>query len=1304
MSSSRPDSEATVHLPEQSPAVSSPAAADQTIALPGSELADRPGSDTAYLPPPASPAAHDATLVHVESGTDLQATLLPGELPVSPDTAHNQQETLGGWEHAGGVQVPGVASQGIPPWEASSSAASKFPLLPGYEILGELGRGAMGVVYKARQVGLKRLVALKMILAGGQASSTEILRFRTEAEAVARLQHPNIVQVFEIGEHQGLPYFSLEFVEGGCLADRLGVTTLPVHEAAQIVAKLADGMAFAHESGIVHRDLKPANILLTREGEPKITDFGLAKKLEEDSSATRAGTIMGTPSYMAPEQAEGRNDLVGPLSDVYALGAILYDLLTGRPPFKGATLLETLTQIRTTDPVSPARLDPKMPRDLETICLKCLLKEPKKRYQSARELAADLRRFLAGEPIQARPVSTLERTWKWCRRHPAAAGLIAMSGFSILLMAFGGLAYAQLESRRADQALHLMEQAEKERARAEKHFSQAREAVDQMLLRVGQERLAYEPRMEQIRRDLLEKAAVFYERFLEVDDPSAVVRHEAALAAIKVGDIRAYLGDDEKAQAAYRRAQEMLEPLVQEHPETLDYRHDLASVTHNRATLFRRSRDYAEADALLSRAIQLQQTLVDEEPTPSRRAELARFYYNRGRLDEDRGESQAALLSYRTARGLQQALIDEFPSEAVYREELAQTWMNLARVQGIHQPGDAERSLQQAIELLDALLREMPTSPSVRQSLVLASLQLGDRLRVKRSNEALPLYRRAVLLGESLVRDFPTVPDYQQQLAAASNSLGVWYLAAGNRDQARSALRRSLTLKERLATNFPRLPDYQRDYSRSLGNVGLALQTAGQGSEAASYYTRAVEQIRQMIREFPGSQADEQELALALTREASLDLPRAEKPLREALAIQDRLLERNPRSLEYRSEWAQTCAALAMAQLLAGNVREAGLLFDRAEKVIRAQVASGADDPNHRFDLALLLINRGEYLRMLNRLVEAERSWAEANTLLGELVKGYPDRPRYRAELARALHNLGVVQAARDRAADAETSHQAALALRQRLIEELPDELVHRQDLARSHAELAIAKALRNNHASSENHFKKALAILAECRKVQPADLNLLREEATQEDNFARLLGALGREDDAIAHWKRRLTLLGSLPATSAGNLATQAQAQLELALQLNQFGRKSEARVQFRQGLTLQRQAIKQAPGEVTYRAALGNQSLVCVEFLLSEKDHAGAAQVIAEALPDLPRDWPQYPIAAASLSRCVALAEGDTSLPEKKRKELAEAYGKQAVELLNLARGGGFQDIAALRKAREFDPIRTRPDFLRFLEGPKK
>ncbi len=281
-----------------------------------------------------------------------------------------------------------------------------------YELLEEIARGGMGVVYKARQANLNRVVALKMILAGQFAGEEDVQRFYTEAEAAASLDHPGIVPIFEIGEHAGQHYFSMGYIEGESLAKRVADGPLPPREAAELVKKICDAMAYAHERGVIHRDLKPANILIDANGQPKVTDFGLAKKTEADSGLTGTGQILGTPAYMPPEQASGKTD-VGPLADVYSLGAILYCLLTGRPPFQAASPMDTLLQVLDQEPVAPRRLDSKIPLNLESITLKCLRKNCNQRYKNCADLGDDLHRFLGGEPTVARPIGSIRYAWNW---------------------------------------------------------------------------------------------------------------------------------------------------------------------------------------------------------------------------------------------------------------------------------------------------------------------------------------------------------------------------------------------------------------------------------------------------------------------------------------------------------------------------------------------------------------------------------------------------------------------------------------------------------------------------------------------------------------------------------------------------------------------------------------------------------------------------------------------------------------------------------------------------------------------------
>ena len=321
---------------------------------------------------------------------------------------------------------------------------AELPDVPGHEVQAVLGRGGVGVVYKAKHIRLGRPVAIKMLLSGAYASRTELARFLQEARAVAALRHPHVVQVYDVGECDGLPFYTMEFLEGGSLAERLGGHPQPARRAAAMLVTLADAVHAAHQSGVIHRDLKPGNVLLTADGSPKVSDFGLARPIEaasEDDALTIGGGRIGTPSYMAPEQASGRHGAVGPATDVYALGAILYEMLTGRPPFRGESAADTERQLLSEEPVRPSRLNTRVPRDLETICLACLAKQSHQRYASAAELRDDLLRFERHEPIFARRANRIERGFKWAVRHPAvttgavASFLLALTIAVVLMRA-----------------------------------------------------------------------------------------------------------------------------------------------------------------------------------------------------------------------------------------------------------------------------------------------------------------------------------------------------------------------------------------------------------------------------------------------------------------------------------------------------------------------------------------------------------------------------------------------------------------------------------------------------------------------------------------------------------------------------------------------------------------------------------------------------------------------------------------------------------------------------------------------------
>jgi serine/threonine protein kinase len=461
------------------------------------------------------------------------------------------------------------------------------PAPAGYQILGEIGRGGMGVVYRARQISLDRIVALKMIGAGPLAGPRERERFHREAAAVARLHHPHIVQIFEVGEHAGQPFFSLEFIAGGSLEERTKAAPLPAHEAAKLVEILARAMEVAHQQGIVHRDLKPANILLQvadskaqtadhcrngnlRSNIPKITDFGLAKRLDEPGSNTESGAVLGTPSYMAPEQAEGKAREAGPAVDIYALGAVLYELLTGRPPFHGETAMDTLQHVLTQEPVPPRRLQPRVPRDLDTICLQCLKKKPQNRYCSAAALAEDLASFLDGRSIRARPAPAWEWAVKWARRRPAVAVLLAANVLAPALL----LGWYTSRLRRSNTELsEALTTAKEQRADAQRNLFLAWQVADDMLM-VGQDWFDWTGRFERsagqphrIRATILEKGLACHEMFVRTHEANPAMRADVGRAYAMIARIHDLLRHDAEAEKVYCYAVLLHQDRMREAPE-----------------------------------------------------------------------------------------------------------------------------------------------------------------------------------------------------------------------------------------------------------------------------------------------------------------------------------------------------------------------------------------------------------------------------------------------------------------------------------------------------------------------------------------------------------------------------------------------------------------------------------------------------------------------------------------------------------------------------------------------------------------
>jgi serine/threonine-protein kinase len=739
---------------------------------------------------------------------------------------------------------------------ATAMPAPVWPHVPGYEIDGELGRGGMGVVYKARQTDLRRPVALKMILAGAHASAGQLERFRAEARAEARLQHPNIVQVYEIGEHDGLPYFSQEFVDGGNLGQKTERQPQPPRDAARLVETLARAVHYAHERGVIHRDLKPANVLLTADGTPKVADFGLAKCLDDEAGATRTGSVLGTPSYMAPEQALGRPREVGRATDVYALGAILYELLVGRPPFLGATMLDTVEQVRTEEPLAPTRLQPRLPRDLETICLKCLQKDARKRYAGADELADDLGRFLAGEPIKARPVGQAERLWRWCRRNPRLAGLSAAVALLLLTVTAGSLAFAyQIDRKRHEteearaEAVRAgavaQENAERAQTESRRADDNAREAVarynlalDALNVVVGkvQSELEKTPATERIRQKILQAAMDVLRKSADQGDRSGLSERGLASAHMILGNILLETGKRDEAVKEFDTCHRILTELYRSNPDSdkavgnyaaslcvqgdrdADYRHNLPGA---------RAR-YREALALQ------EDLLAHPKPNPElttteEKASVANSYQRLAEIAEQMGPEaqddpeemlQKALKLREEAAAARGGAAD--------RKELGHVHYLLGeRMWKRHQEAEAVKHYDAALVECTAAVREDPDSVRIKAELFNLCGNAGDKIFMNGdSARAKAFYAASIRPSEQLAAVDPRLV-VQRILSQNYYRLATAYLRLDDTAAADQYYAKCLAVREKVYATNPR-------DDNSVIDLMIARARCGQHTQAAA--------------------------------------------------------------------------------------------------------------------------------------------------------------------------------------------------------------------------------------------------------------------------------------------------------------------------------------------------------------------------------------------------------------------------------------------------------------------------------------
>jgi serine/threonine-protein kinase len=1152
--------------------------------------------------------------------------------------------------------------------EAGVRASSPQQAFGDYEVLEEIARGGMGVVYRARQLSLNRTVALKMIRSGQFAFPEEVQRFRLEAEAAANLDHPHIIPIYEIGTHEGRHYFSMKLIEGGSLAQRILDFRLPAVDPAtgkdetgrvwsrpeiskrkstivNLMVQVARAVDYAHQRGLLHRDLKPANILIDAEGHPHITDFGLAKRLRPvvapqigngrgsqaaredhgEPGLTQSGIAVGTPTYMAPEQAGGPKGSLTTAADIYSLGAILYFLLTGRPPFRGETPLETLAEVLEHEPARPRSLCPSVDRDLETICLKCLDKDPAKRYPSALALAEDLERFQAGEPIQARPVTVAERFRRWCRRNPALA---AASSLAVLSLVAAAIVFMQLfinEGRHAAELLdrqreteHALDvarrhdrEARQQKREAEESFQQAHKAVDEFCIRLSTYRLDNLPGLQPLRKDLLEAGLKYYEGFLKKRGEDPAISAELGKIHFRIADITWSLGSPVKALTAYERAVAIFQTAL---------RRDPANVA-------------VEAD-------------------------LARACINMGLLQNNLGKDR-----------------------------------------------DAMRSFLQAHARFTKLGRLCPNDPHMQAGLGASCTDLGLLFRANGDlARARDFFQEALRIQEELARKHPRSPQFQAELALGRVNVGVIYSVMGKEAEALALFEAARPIQEKLvASRAHRILDDQRDLALNYRRIGTRLCNNGRVREGRDMLDRGHALLEELAKKNPSVTEFQSLLAvshryLAHSYENTRDLDKAYEHYRLGGRILEKLASRQKEVWPIQNDLAVFYYHGGRVQLKRGQRKEGLIKLRLARSIHERVVRANPDNMHYRVDLSAALHQLGKALQ------DAKQSDAALAVLRQAVDHQYlavvraPLVTDYVVHLNEFQASVAAVLRTTGRSQEGLRALLQTHALLEGRVQAEPRDRRLQKELAGSYDFLTTACQANGDHERAFRYCQQARAIQNRLGYVDPRWTGIRCDEALTVFRLAGLSASRKRRPEELGYYRKSKAILEKLVEIEPKNTHFRSN----LCAALNNLGVTLEKLNQLKEGAAVLRLAVKHqkedirlAPQQTHYRRSLLTHYGALAEILRQDGQFEEALAVTEERRQAAAGNSGDLFFVARDLLR-IARALGERK-PKDAQKEAAARRRRcdLAVAVLREAVAAGYKGVAGLKSHPDFAMVRDHEGF---------